>query len=773
MSSGSPIRTRSDHVASVDVRPGLFGRMLQQLQRGDTLLRLGLALVAAVVMFAVTRGWQPAFQYRAGYAPQRDVVVRVNFSVEDEQRTKEKQQLAARSVRCVYSNDATPLIQLRRALNGALKQVAAADTLEAVSEEHWQKLYIERIAVEGEEPSDAAAQFTALKAALAEYENLISIDGAIARALEDFERDGLIDAATLHPPEEGDQQVIEVHPESESQNRYSVRVDDVLIAQAEPRLRQQLDREMETAVKDEVHRETLLEHISHWFTEQLTPTLSPDVPATTANRDADIKAVQTEMRYYRARDPAIAGSVPGDLLAAAGEPLTDESLELLRREYDAMLDARTPAEILYRSLATFGMYVALYTLCGLYVFYRDRTVLEDLRRYCTLLGLLVATVCVAWICPDNWRIELIPVVVFALTIRTAHRPELALLLTATVALIVVLSLGMGVAQFVVLVATSTASVQMLGRIRSRTKLMYVGLAAAAVAGFTTLGVGIMVGQSLFSALLPAAGWAAFCTFMAAIIMTAVLPFVEALFDVQTELSLLELGDAAHPLLQELVRRAPGTYNHSINVASIGEAAAEAIGANGLLVRVGAYFHDIGKMLKPEYFVENQGTSGNRHDALLPAMSTLVIIAHVKDGADLARKHGLPNSIIDFILQHHGTTLVEYFYDQESRRAADDPEAGEVDENTFRYPGPRPQTKETAVMMLADAVESASRTLVDPTPARIESLVHDIAMKRLIDDQFDECGLTFSELRTVQDALVKNMIAVYHGRVKYPDQQDTA
>jgi len=253
-------------------------------------------------------------------------------------------------------------------------------------------------------------------------------------------------------------------------------------------------------------------------------------------------------------------------------------------------------------------------------------------------------------------------------------------------------------------------------------------------------------------------------------MTALLPFVERLFDVQTDIKLLELGDAAHPLLQELVRRAPGTYNHSINVASIGEAAAESIGANGLLVRVGAYFHDIGKMLKPSYFIENQGQDVNRHLSLMPAMSTLVIIAHVKDGANLARQHHLPRSIIAFIEQHHGTTLVEYFYRQATRNSESDPDGPEVDEASFRYPGPKPQTKEAGVLMLADAVEGASRALVDPTPARIENLVHDIAMKRLLDGQFEECDLTLQELHIIEESLVKSLTAVYHGRVKYPDQQ---
>ena len=222
-------------------------------------------------------------------------------------------------------------------------------------------------------------------------------------------------------------------------------------------------------------------------------------------------------------------------------------------------------------------------------------------------------------------------------------------------------------------------------------------------------------------------------------------------------------------MQELVRRAPSTYNHSITVGSIAEAAAESIDARGLLVRVGAYFHDIGKMLKPDYFVENQqGPDENRHEALLPAMSTLVIIAHIKDGADLARQYRLPQPIIDLIAQHHGTTRVEFFYGRATEQQQADPNGGEVDERMYRYPGPKPQTKEAAVLMLADAVESASRSLVDPAPARIESLVRELAEQRLHGGQFDESGLTLRELRTIEKSMVMSLTSIYHGRIKYPE-----
>jgi putative nucleotidyltransferase with HDIG domain len=347
---------------------------------------------------------------------------------------------------------------------------------------------------------------------------------------------------------------------------------------------------------------------------------------------------------------------------------------------------------------------------------------------------------------------------------------MALLLSACVTLVVVVSLGHGLPQALVWCATVSGAILVLRQVRTRSKLLMVGFAAAAVGFLTTLGVGTLYGQPMSSLLTNGFLVALWSSVIAGSLMTVLLPTVERVFGVQTDLSLIELGDPAHPLLQELIRRAPGTYNHSITVASLAEAAAEAIGARGLLVRVGAYFHDIGKMLKPQYFVENQTKGDNRHDALMPAMSTLVIIAHVKDGADLARQNKLPESIVDFIQQHHGTTLVEFFYRQaHQKKVQEDPEAGALDETSFRYPGPKPQTREAGVLMLADAVESASRVLKEPTSSRIENLVEEISMKRLLDGQFDESGLTLEEVRKIEDSLVKSLTAVYHGRVKYPDQ----
>jgi putative nucleotidyltransferase with HDIG domain len=246
-----------------------------------------------------------------------------------------------------------------------------------------------------------------------------------------------------------------------------------------------------------------------------------------------------------------------------------------------------------------------------------------------------------------------------------------------------------------------------------------------------------------------------------------LPLVERLFGVTTGMTLSEWRDPRQPLLKKLQLQAPGTYNHSHTVATLAEAAAEAIGADGLHVYVGALYHDIGKMNKPDYFVENQPRGFNRHTKLSPAMSLLVIVGHVKDGAELAREYGLPRSLHGYINTHHGTTLVEYFYDQARRQAEegdDEPLPAEVE---YRYPGPKPQTREQAILMVCDAVESATRALGEPTPGRIQSLVHTICSKRLTDGQFDDCELTLAELSKIEEAVTRALTSIYHGRVAYP------
>jgi putative nucleotidyltransferase with HDIG domain len=259
-----------------------------------------------------------------------------------------------------------------------------------------------------------------------------------------------------------------------------------------------------------------------------------------------------------------------------------------------------------------------------------------------------------------------------------------------------------------------------------------------------------------------------------------MPVFEKLFHVTSDISWLELGDLNHPLMKRLSIEAPGTYHHSLVVASLSEAAAEAIGANATMCRVCSYFHDIGKLTKPEYFIENMDPEDNPHDDLTARMSALVLIAHVKDGVDMALKNGLNNRIADVIEQHHGNSLAWYFYrralDQkkEALRLVEQDKAREDDvpdvtEDGFRYPGPKPQFKESAIISLADAVESTSRTLAKPNPGRVEQMVEDIVRTRLLDRQLDECDLTLAELAEVKTSFVKTLLSMMHNRVKYPKE----
>ena len=254
------------------------------------------------------------------------------------------------------------------------------------------------------------------------------------------------------------------------------------------------------------------------------------------------------------------------------------------------------------------------------------------------------------------------------------------------------------------------------------------------------------------------------------IVMGLLPFFESIFKITTDVTLLELSDLNHPLLREMVVKAPGTYHHSILVGNLAEAACNAIGANSLLARVGAYYHDIGKMDKPEYFNENEYEFKSRHKDLSPSMSALIIINHIKDGAELAKRYKISDKIINFILQHHGTGLVYYFY-QRAVEHAKSKENTHIDESVFRYLGPKPQTKEAAIVLLADSVEAASRTLSDPTPAKIKAFVQRMINNKFVDGQLDECDLTLRDLNRIAESFQAILIGMFHKRTGYVIKDD--
>jgi putative nucleotidyltransferase with HDIG domain len=806
----SSYRRRIKRGSSVEVPHGFWGTLLETVSRSEVLLRLALCLGAGLVLLMLMHGWSEPFPFRAGMVPPRGVVARVPFEKPDAERTRTAQERAAAQVRVVYSQDKAPIVRLRDGLKNRLAEIAAADSVTASSRAAWLEFAPEaapvidalvaaaekpvaqepplapeppaaaaapdadadkkpaaeadnaadkaadNVAVKPSEPPDkrvleAAQAFQRFRARVDTKDRLLECEKAIDRSFADLESVGVLEKIQ-HGIDEGSQTEIDVHPLGNVAEITRAQVADVLQGEAKVRLRTRLDEELGEG--------PLANRVFNWLEQRLAGTLEIDRDATAkAKREAVEKTPQQFVRY-----------AAGDLLADAGVPMKTDHVQLLEREHDEYIRQQDARQRIGRALSLFGLFAAMFALSGFYIHLHHREVLDDLGHVATLVGLSAVTVVLCLVSAgEAWRAEIVPLLVFAMTVAIAYDEDLALLLAAEVALVVVVGLGRGLADYVTLAAAAAAMVFWMGRIRSRSKLIYVGLWAGAVAIATQIGANLLEERPFDTQLLYEAGRTGVWTLLAGFLMTGLLPFIERSFGVLTDLSLLEVGDVAHPLLQELVRRAPGTYNHSINVASIGEAAAEAIGARGLLVRVGAYFHDAGKMLKPAYFIENQGQE-NRHESLVPAMSTLIIIAHVKEGVELARQYNLPQPIVDIIAEHHGTTLVEFFYRRAAELSQTDPNGTEIDEQNYRYPGPKPSSRESAVLMLSDAVESASRALTEPTPARIASLVHDLAMKRLLDGQFDECGLTLEELELIERSLVKSLTAVYHGRVKYPDQR---
>ena len=775
------------------------------LSSGKTWGRLMLCLAAAAIMWGMTLGWMPPFKYRIGMIPERDIVAAIDFQIEDPVETETRQRRAVADAVCVYDHDPHTVTDQLQLLQHAIADVGRSASFEDLDQAVWRSLYHDLVPNEqgdetqGETETDADMDrsqvatmsekqeqaYDQLKLLLSSEQGQDSFNAVLALIFEPWIANGVL-LELEHGIDEGSQHMIQVLTLAQAGEQQNVELHSVAMLHRDSilaGLSGHIAKTLETGMFDQADTPAVQEMLLTWIRGNgILVTLMYNAPLSMQQRESQRSRIPTQFKRYH----------PGQMIAPATESLGVGDIQLLRQEYDQIISGRYARydQAVGYGLANFGMYLALFTLCGVYLAVYESSLVNQTKRLVRLLALVIVVVLLATATSnDTWRAELIPLVMFTMVMTICYRRDSALLLSSTVALIVAVATGSTLAEYIIVISAIASTTLLLGRLRSRLRLIVIGFGGGLITLATTLGVSILAGQTFGSTgldfwdqllggsaaeanyitnLFQGAAWYGFCVCLAGFFMTGLLPIIEWAFGVQTDISLMELGDPAHPLLTELQHRAPGTFMHSLNVATLSEPAAEAIGANGLLCRVGAYFHDIGKMIKPEYFAENQGgDAGNRHESLLPSMSRLVIISHVKDGAELGRKHRLPASIIDFIMQHHGTTLVEYFYHQ--AKVLENGEDEEVDEADYRYDGPRPQTREAAVMMLADVVESACRSLDDPAPARIEHLVRELAMNRLLDGQFDECGLTLRELNIIQTSLIKTETALLHNRVKYPDQ----
>ncbi len=468
----------------------------------------------------------------------------------------------------------------------------------------------------------------------------------------------------------------------------------------------------------------------------------------------------------------------GGVLARAGEIVEPLDLQVLAAERAAYFAQLQPLDRYLLQASTVGLIALIGVGIWLYTLgYNPKVTQNPMRGLAiTLLLLLCQGLAVVGtqLAPQYiYATCVFPTLMAAIILVIAYDQRFALAIGAVHSLLVLVSLDLPIYYGLVAFTGVGVAVSLLHDVRNRSTLVVVGLWSGVAMGGTALLVGLAQRPLYLEGQYQLIGFDAFLAlatgFATGMIVQGILPTIERLFHVTTSMTLRELNDASHPLLRRLAQEAPGTYQHSLRIADMAEAAADAINTDGLLCKVGAMYHDVGKVNKPMYFVENQGDGPNRHTKLSPAMSLLIIVGHVKDGMEMAREFALPRALRQFIETHHGTTLVEYFYHaaKQQREAQDKPAPAEFE---FRYPGPKPQTKEAAILMLCDSLESAARTLDDPTPTRIEQLVHRIANKRLMDGQFDECQITLQELHKIEVSLVKTLCAIYHSRIKYPSDK---
>lgn len=455
----------------------------------------------------------------------------------------------------------------------------------------------------------------------------------------------------------------------------------------------------------------------------------------------------------------------GDLVIREGDIITAEDIQLLREL--ALIDNQGNRILMFFSLSMISLFLIGIGL--LYIYHFNKKLLKQERQIYLLALVILTTLAVAKalslsnVTALNYLIPLsFASIILTILLNPRTSWVMSTLLCFLMGIVVDFNLSYAIFYFI----SGTASIYCMINITQRKELIQRGLILSGVNFLAVITLSLLFRNKNILHVFGFAVTGAFNGILSTALANGFLPFLEHLFGVTSALSLLELANPNLPLLKRLLLEAPGTYHHSIIVGNLAEAAADAIGADSLLVRVGAYYHDVGKLRRPYFFIENQIAQDNPHSKLSPNLSTLIITSHVRDGVELAKSYGVPESVIDLIEQHHGTDLVRYFYQRASEKIQEDKET--LEESGFHYPGPKPQTKEAAVVMLADSVEAAARAMGNPSSARLEAMVSQVIKERLESGELDEANLTLRDLNKVKTAFLKVLGGIFHHRIQYPE-----
>ncbi len=483
----------------------------------------------------------------------------------------------------------------------------------------------------------------------------------------------------------------------------------------------------------------------------IKPSLFLDAEATEKKRNDSIEAVRDVKNIIR----------KDQIIIRKGEIVNSEHIAKMKA-----LGLQNPILHFRNIIGLFLINSLFIALIGLYIYTFHKNVFNDDNKLILLSIIYTSMVFIAKIAGEISG-YLIPMAFASMLIAITIDSKLALWMSFIISYNIGFIFLGEINYMIVALAGGLISVFSIRKATQRSSLTRAGLLIAMTNTFSILALGLIHGNPS-QVILNNCMWGILSGFTSVILTIGILPFLESLFDITSSFKLMELSNPNQPILKQLLVEAPGTYHHSVVVGNLAEAAADEIGANALLTRVGAYYHDIGKLKRPYFFSENQEAYKNTHDDMEPSLSALVIASHVKDGVDIAKKYRLPKAIVDIINQHHGTGLISYFFHRALQTNGS--KNTTVNEENYRYSGPKPQTKEAGIILLADSLEAEARTLNNPTSSRIKNLTQNVINRNLENGQLDECNLTLSDLNRIKDVFSRIMTGMFHNRVEYPDEE---
>ncbi len=725
------------------------------LQR--SMILIGCALALAITLSPTFRPSQR--EYNVGDIAQSDIRAARDLLAEDEASTQKRRRDAEEMVRSVYDYDPSVLEGAEKTVDEAfalMEELFTADTQLPDSREEKKRLIEENLGIKLR-----PAQWNIL-----EKQFDPSLGEKILDLVRPLLRAGVVSTRKLL---EQDQKrgftIKNILNQEERIEDSALAIADIDVA------RRSIRRNAEGLI--ETRGRTVFYLVTETATALIRPNLTFNRQETEDRKTVAIESV--EPVYLRIKK--------GEMLVREGDPIQADDLIKLQALKAFQTRVNTLMTVTGWGLAVFLILLILYEFCTRNIRKIAPTNKDLLFLALTIAGttlLLRVSIFVTGSLensfldiPSESYYYLFPVAAGAMLIRIVLNSEMAFVYSIIVSYLSGLLLDNSLFFFIYAFAGAIIGAHCVARCEQRSILIKGGLAVGVINVlmilFSEMAAGETFAKGIILPVLYKCGFGFMGGVLSAFVVLAITPIVESVFAYTTDIKLLELANSEQPILKNLIIQAPETHSHSVIIGNLVEAAAKAINVNPILAKVAAYYHDIGKIKKPMYFIENQKGGENPHNKLTPSMSSLILLSHVKDGVALAKESRLGQEIIDIIQQHHGTSLISYFYQKAKEK--ENPGVQEVNEKDYRYPGPKPQTKEAGIVMLADAVEAASRTLSDPTPSRIKGVTQQIINKIFTDGQLDECELTLKDLHQIGNSFHRILNAISHQRIGYPSMEE--